>query len=82
MKRTFVLDLARGYKGKRESKFGDGRWICDKEYIVTVTHAVKYERRMISREYLLSDETYVCIEIAFFMAGMLTVYYVYAKKMA
>jgi len=37
---------------------------------------------MISREYLLSDETYVCIEIAFFMAGMLTVYYVYAKKMA
>jgi hypothetical protein len=43
---------------------------------------VKYGRRRISREHLLADEAYVCIEIAVFMAGMLTVYYVYAKKMA
>jgi hypothetical protein len=43
---------------------------------------VKYGRRMISRGHLLADETYICIEIAFFMAGMLSVYYVYAKKMA
>jgi len=43
---------------------------------------VKYGWRRISRENLLADETYVGIEIAFFMAGMLYVYYVYAKKMA
>lgn len=42
-------------------------------------YAVKYERRRISREHLLADETYVCIEVAFFMLGMLSVYYVYAK---
>jgi hypothetical protein len=35
-----------------------------------------------SREHLLADETYVCTETAIFMAGMLSVYYVYAKKMA
>jgi len=43
---------------------------------------VKYGRRRISREHLLADETYGGIEIAFFMEGMLSVSYVYAKKMA
>jgi hypothetical protein len=56
-----------------------------KDDIVTVTYgreyAVKYGTT-ISREHLLADETYVCIEIAFFVAGMLSVYYVYAKTMA
>jgi hypothetical protein len=43
---------------------------------------VRYGRRMITREHMLADETYVCVEITFFMTGILSVYYVYAKKMA
>jgi hypothetical protein len=43
---------------------------------------MKYGRSRISREHLLADETNVCTETTFFMAGMPSVYYVFAKKMA